>query len=111
MYLLNWNQEATNIEVNLGGVITGGEASVLVSEVLDELASDDFSGWDFVLDCAFARRIDPEATLEINRLRDLLNVHEVKFVCVTASEDIAQQLISQNLQAVLEGREQYLVAA
>lgn len=111
MYLLNWNQETTNIEVNLGGVITGGEATVLVNEILDELASDDFAGWNCVVDCAFARRIDPDATLELNRLRDLLNVHEVKFVCVTANEDIAQQLTSQNLQAVLEGRQQYLVAA
>lgn len=111
MYLLNWDHQNNFIEASLGGVITGGEMDVLVDELVEEFIARDVTNWDFVLDTTHVKRMDDAAHLQLSRLRDLLAMNGTKLVFVAESQSIVEALTSQNLQAVLEGRELYRVAA
>ncbi|MBL8049215.1 MAG: hypothetical protein JNJ45_11095 [Chthonomonas sp.] len=111
MYLLNWDQENNAIEASLGGVITAGEVSVMVDDLVDEFVAGDVAGWEFVLDTTFVKRFDEGAHDQINRLRDLLAINGARLVFVAEDQSLVEALTSQNLQAVLEGREIYRMAA
>lgn len=111
MYLLNWDLENRVIEANLGGVITPGEMDVLTEELLEEFVQQDVSGWDFVLDTTVVRRLEAGVGEAVDRLRNYLTLNGLKLVWVAEDAAMVEALTMQNLQGVLEGREEYRMSA
>lgn len=112
MYLLNWDWENNRIEANLGGVITMGEAEVLVDEIIEGIIEADVTGFEVEIDYTLARRVESGVFLQFDRARKYLAISGAqRFVLVAPTQNEAELLIAQNIQAVMEGREEYRYAA
>jgi len=112
MYLLNWDWENSRITANMGGVITNAEAEVLVDEIIENIICADVAGFEFELDYSLVRRLEAGVSDQFDRARKYLALSGAqKFVIVAPTQNEAELLIAQNIQAVLEGREEYRFAA
>ena len=103
MYLLQWNSDEGKLEASLGGVITKGEAEVLLEDIKEALTQID-GDFDFILDTSVVKRFELGATDELDRARKYARLHGAKRLTVVARDDReAESLTTQNLQSVLEG--------
>ncbi|MBS1709824.1 MAG: hypothetical protein JSS65_14015 [Armatimonadetes bacterium] len=109
MYLLTWNPDESRIEASFGGCITKGEAVVFDEELTDMVKSMQGQIFSVVVDYATASRIEDRAKELLNECRERCifgGAHKVTFV--TRDEREAQDYTNNRLQAVLEGREEYV---
>ncbi|MBL8087964.1 MAG: hypothetical protein JNM85_07845 [Chthonomonas sp.] len=112
MYIVNWNEEENTLEASLGGNVTVGEAQVFADAIVHELGAVPQRPFTYKLDYSKANRVD-EGVLEAFhvaqvycRLRGA-----TKYVCVARTQTEVEYIIGLRLQQVLEGEEEYQLAA
>lgn len=112
MYLISWNPDQRRIEASLGGNVTYAEAQVFADNLVDEVAAQREGTFSVLIDYSVVRRIDPEVRDVLNTVRDAMVFAQAsKITIITPSEEEACAYIDTRLQAVLEGKEEYVAYA
>lgn len=110
MYLISWMDEEARIEASLGGRVTAEEMAVLqdeLREVLETLSNKPFL---LVLDYANAKTFDVETREILADLKDFCFANGAgKIVSIVQDEEAMVAQTTERIQAILEGREQFLV--
>lgn len=109
MYLINWDPSAKRIEASFGGCITNGEAEVFLEELHEQLSACKGNDFCMVLDYATTKRLDSHVLEAFESAREAgWEAGANKVVFVARDENEAVALTDAHLQAVLEGREEYV---
>ncbi len=108
MYFIGWNQEENKLVASIGGHVTASEAKVFVDEAVRELNEVQVSGFSFELDYSCASRLDDGVIDTLNILQTYSKLRGAgRYVCVARDEREVEFLITNRLQQVLEGAEEY----
>jgi anti-anti-sigma regulatory factor len=108
MYSLNWNPSTLVLEASFGGCITAGECRTFLEDLHRLLDSERPIGFQFVIDYAYARRMDGAAQEAFAEARETaLASGASQIVMVTRNEDEVAMHTHSRLQQVLEGVERY----
>lgn len=112
MYILNWNPTSNVIEASFGGYLTAPEADVFFDEFRELLIELGPAHFSVTLDYAMVPRMDSGVKDRLDAAREaslFAGATCVTYVARTEAE--AHSLIDERLQAVLEGKEQYVAYA
>ncbi|MBS1705920.1 MAG: hypothetical protein JST40_08605 [Armatimonadetes bacterium] len=97
---------------SLGGNVTVAEANVVIDEIVRELNAHNGGPFMFELDYSAARRLDDGVTEALQVAQTYAKLRGAdKYVCVARTEHEIEYLTSMRLQQVLEGHEEYRLAA
>lgn len=109
MYLINWNPDSSKLEATFGGRVTAGEASVFSDEMSGYLSHCGDKKFTLVLDYATTSRMDDGVMDSLRTVCDAgLAAGAAKVSFIARNEQEAIMLTDSHLQAVLDGREEYL---
>lgn len=109
MYLVSVQENESMVEASLGGRITAEEMQVFGDELhhmIEELGGKPFN---LLIDYSKARTLDREAVQVLSAIKDgCLGQGANKIVSVPRDEHELVRHTSTRLQAVLEGREEFI---
>lgn len=112
MYIVKWNEEENTLEASLGGHVTMGEAQVFTETIIGELQNYSGGPFTYKLDYSKATRLDDGVMETFHVAHTYCKLRGAqKYVCIARDEIEIEYMIGLRLQHVLQGEEDYQLAA
>lgn len=109
MYLVTRFEDEAMVEASLGGHVTAEEIGVFGDDLLETVRNFEGQPYHILLDYSRAKALDRRASAELARVKDQCRrVGAWKIVSVLDDESELIRHTSVRLQAVLEGREEFV---
>lgn len=112
MYFVKWNEGENRLEASIGGHVTAAEANVFTQDIINELQSYNGGEFEFQLDYSSAGRLDQGVREAFELAQSYCKIRGArKFICIARDEMEIEYQTGLRLQQVLEGEEEYRLAA